>query len=137
MTCQCFRSSAISVIIILWFLAISSSTRSRHLSFGLPRFRYPSTVICNIFLVAPSLPRLCTCPNHINLFSLRNFAIGYMCAPFQIHVFISLTRLYSRLSSCPHDIKKYQLTEYVVQCQKYWMTKITQGEMFKEGGQSG
>ena len=40
-TCQCFGSSAISVVI--WFLAISSFTRSRHLSFGLPRFRFPST----------------------------------------------------------------------------------------------
>ena len=38
MTCQCFRSSAISVVI--WFLAISSFARSRHLSFGLPRFRF-------------------------------------------------------------------------------------------------
>ena len=49
MTCQCcFLSSAISVVI--WFLAVSSFTRSR-LSFGLPCFRFPSTVICNIFLV--------------------------------------------------------------------------------------
>ena len=41
--------------------------RSRRLSFGLPRFRLPSTVICNIFLVASSLSRLCTCPNHLSL----------------------------------------------------------------------
>ena len=75
--CQCFLSSAISVVI--WFLAISSFTRPRHLSFGLPRFRFPSSVICNIFLVASSLSRLCTCPNHLNLFSPRNSAIGYMC----------------------------------------------------------
>ena len=67
MTCQCFRSSAISVVI--WFLAISSFTRSRHLGFGLPRFRFPSTVICS-------------CPNHLNLFSLRNFTIGYMWGLF-------------------------------------------------------
>ena len=52
-------------------LAISSCTGSRHLTFGLPRFRFPSTVICKIFLVASSLSRLCTCPNHINVFSLR------------------------------------------------------------------
>ena len=72
MTCRCFRPSAISVVI--WFLAILSSfTRSRHLSFGLPRFRFPSTVICNIFL--------CTCPNYLNLFSLMNSAIGYICDP--------------------------------------------------------
>ena len=57
-TCQCFLSSAISVV--LWFLAISSFTRSRHLSFGLPRFRFSSTVICNIFLVASSLSCICT-----------------------------------------------------------------------------
>ena len=67
MTCQCFLSSAISVVI--WFLVISSFTRSPHLSFGLPRIRFPSTVICNIFLVASSLSHLCTCPNHLNLFS--------------------------------------------------------------------
>ena len=42
MTCQCFRSSAISVVI--WFLPISSFTRSRHLSLGLPRFRFPSVL---------------------------------------------------------------------------------------------
>ena len=78
MTCQCFLSSAISVVI--WFLAISSFTRYRHLSFGLPRFRFPSTVICNIFLVASSLSRLCTRPNHLNLFSLRNSASG-TCLP--------------------------------------------------------
>ena len=74
---QCLRSSAISVVI--WFLAISSFARSRHLSFafGLPRFLFPSTVICNIVLVASSLYLLCTCPNHLNLFSLRNSA---MCA---------------------------------------------------------
>ena len=59
MTCQCFLSSAISVI--MWFLAISSFTRSRHLSFGLPRFRFPSTVICNIFILASSLSHLRTC----------------------------------------------------------------------------
>ena len=46
MTYQCLRSSAISVVI--WCLGISSFTRSCHLSFGLPRFRFPSTVICNI-----------------------------------------------------------------------------------------
>ena len=56
MTCHCPRSSAISVVI--WFLAISSLTRSSHLSFGRPRFRFPSTVICKIFLVASSLSRL-------------------------------------------------------------------------------
>ena len=48
----CFLSSAISVII--WILAISSFTRSRHLSFGLPPFRFPSTDISYIFLVASS-----------------------------------------------------------------------------------
>ena len=85
MTCQCFRSSAISV----WFLVISSFTRSRHLSFGLPQFRIPSTVICNIFIVASYLSRLCTCPYHLNLFSLRNSAIGYMCASFQMSTFLT------------------------------------------------
>ena len=88
MTCQCLRSSAISVVI--WFLAISSFTRSR---FGLPRFLFPSTSICNIFLVASSLSLLCTCPNHLNLFSLRNSAIGYMCASFQMSTFLTWSSL--------------------------------------------
>ena len=35
--------------VVVWFLSISSFTRSRHLSFGLPRFRFRSTSICNIF----------------------------------------------------------------------------------------
>ena len=60
-----------------------SVTRSPQLRFGLPRFRLPSTVICNIFLVASSLSRLYTCPNHLNLFSQRNSAIRYMCVAFQ------------------------------------------------------
>ena len=91
MTCQCLRSSAISVVI--WFLAISSFTGSRHLSFGLPRFRFPSTVICNISLVASYLSRLFTCPNHLNLFSLRNSATGYMCASFQMSTFLTWSSL--------------------------------------------
>ena len=91
MTCQCLRSSAISVVI--WFLAISSFTRSRHLSFGLPRFLFPSTSICNMFLVASTLSLLCTCPNHLNLFSLRNYAIGYMCASFQMSTFLTWSSL--------------------------------------------
>ena len=91
MTCQCLRSSAISVVI--WFLAISSFTRSRHLSFGLPRFLFPSTSICNIFLVASSLSLLCTWPNHLNLFSLRSSAIGYMCASFQMSTFLTWSSL--------------------------------------------
>ena len=77
MTCQCFRSSAISVVI--WFLVISSSTRSRHLSFGLPRSCFPSTVTCNIFLMASSLSHLCTRPNHLNLSAVRSSAIGSVC----------------------------------------------------------
>ena len=57
-TCQCFLSSFISVVI--WFISITSFAKSRHLSVGLPRFSIPSTVICNIFLEASSLSRLCT-----------------------------------------------------------------------------
>ena len=56
-------------------------------------FRFPSTVICNIFLVASSLSRLWTCPNHLNLFSLRNSAIGYMCASFQMSTFLTWSSL--------------------------------------------
>ena len=96
MTCQCLRSSAISAVI--WFLAIPSFTRSRHLSFGLPRFRFPSTVICDPFLVhGIILSRICTSPNHLNFFSLRNPAIGYMRASFQMSIFSHM--IYSRLSS--------------------------------------
>ena len=45
-------------------------------------FAFAPTVICNIFLVASSLSRLCTCPNHLNLFSLSNCAKG-------VHVYLS------------------------------------------------
>ena len=79
MTCQCPRSSAISVVI--WFLAISSFTRSHHLSFGLLRFRFPSTVICNVFLVAPSSSRLCTCPTSSTT-SLWGIPPSGTCVPF-------------------------------------------------------
>ena len=48
MTCQCFLSSGIAVVI--WFLAISSCLRSRYLSFGLPRFRFSSSAICNVVI---------------------------------------------------------------------------------------
>ena len=96
MTCQCIRSSAISVVI--WFLAISSFTRSRHLSFGLARFRCSSTFICNIVLVASSLSRLRTCPNHLNLFSLRDSAIGYMCASFQMSTFLTWSSIFFPLA---------------------------------------
>ena len=33
------------------------------------------TAICNIFLEASSVSRICPCPNHLNVFSLRNSAI--------------------------------------------------------------
>ena len=60
--------------------------------FGLHCFRFPSTIICKyyIVLVEYSLSRLCTCPNHINLFFPRNSAIGYyMCASFQMSTFLT------------------------------------------------
>ena len=82
-------SPGLPISVVIWFQSISSFTRSPHLSFGLPRFRFPSTFICNIFLVASSLSRPCTCPNHLNLFSLRNSAIGYMCASFQMSTFLT------------------------------------------------
>ena len=96
MTCQCLRSSAISVVIS--FLAISSFARSRHLSCGLPRVLFPSTVICNICLLELSFSRLCTCPNHLNLFSVRNSVIGYMCASFQMSTFLTWSSLVFRLA---------------------------------------
>ena len=36
-----------------------------------------------------SLSRFCTHPNHLDLFSLRNPAIGYMCGSFQMSVFLT------------------------------------------------
>ena len=39
------------------------------------------------------LSRLCTCPNHLNLFSLRNSAIGYTCASFQMSTFLTWSSL--------------------------------------------
>ena len=89
MTFQCLRSSAISVVI--WFPAISSFTRSYHLSFGLPRFRFPSPVICKFFLVASSLSRLCTCPNHLNPFS--EFCHRVHVCPFQMSTFLTWSSL--------------------------------------------
>ena len=91
MTCQCFLSPANSFVI--WFLAISSFTRSRHLSFGLPRFLFPSTVICNVFIMSSffynySLSRLCTCPNHLSIFSLRNTAF-WTCVSLSIWLHFS------------------------------------------------
>ena len=72
-----------SHLIAIWFLGflaigprpISSFTRSHLLRLGLPRFCFPPTVICNIFLVASYLSRFCTCQNHLNLFSLRNVVL--------------------------------------------------------------
>ena len=68
---------------VIRFRTIYAFSRFRDLSFGLPRFRFPYTVICNIFPLASSLSRLCihvqTCTTHINLFSLRNSAFGYVC----------------------------------------------------------
>ena len=55
MTCQCFLSSAISVVI--WFLAMSSFNRCCHLSFGLSQFRFPSTVISLLYGIL-SIPAL-------------------------------------------------------------------------------
>ena len=51
-------------------------TRSRHLSFGLPRILIPSIVIYNAGPMTSYLSRLCTCQTPLDLFSLRNSAIG-------------------------------------------------------------
>ena len=95
MTCHCFLYSALSVVI--WFLgpyplspglaisALICLDFTFHLGLD--------TVICNIFLVAPSSYRLCTCPNHINLFSLRKYGIGYMCASFQMSTFLTISSI--------------------------------------------
>ena len=48
-----------------------------------------SLSFCNIFLVASSLSLLCTWPNHLNLFSLRNSVIVYRCASFQMSTFLT------------------------------------------------
>ena len=66
MTCQWFRSSAISVVI--WFLAISSFTRSLHLTRGVPRFRFPllSSVISfswrHLYLASAHVHTISTSP---------------------------------------------------------------------------
>ena len=69
----------------------SSFTRSRHLSFRLPRFCFPSTVICNIFLVSSSVSRLCTC-HTISTSSLRGILPSGTCVPL------------SRCLECSHDL---------------------------------
>ena len=85
MTCQCLRSVLchLSRHLVSGYIVFHQSC---HLSFGLPRFRFPFTVFSSTisFLVASPLARLCTCPNHLNLFSLRNSAIEYMCASHDI-----------------------------------------------------
>ena len=106
MTCQCIRSSAISVVI--WFLAVSSFTRSRHLSFGLPRFRFPPTVICNIFLVASSLSRLC--PNASQPLLSEEFRHRVDVCLFP-DVYIS-HMVYSRLSSCPPQHAHFSCVQF-------------------------
>ena len=68
---------------VTWFLAVSSFTRCRHLSYGLPPFLFPSTTTCNIVLVTSSLFRLRTRANHLHPFSHPTpplLSIGYMCA---------------------------------------------------------
>ena len=50
------------------------------------------SIYCHLFYLSRgliSLSRLCTCPNHLNLFSLRYSAIGYMCASFQVSTFLT------------------------------------------------
>ena len=90
MTCQCLRFCHLSRHLVSDHIVF---TRSRHPSFGLPRFLFPSTSICNIFLVASSLFLLCTCPNHLNLFFLRNSVIGYTCASLQMSTFLTWSSL--------------------------------------------
>ena len=51
---------------------------------------FPYTVIWNTFLVASSSSRLYTCPNHLNLFFLRNSAIMYMSS-FHMSTFLTLS----------------------------------------------
>ena len=75
--------------LLLYKLSSVFFTRSRHLNFGLPRFIFPSTTICNKFLGRSSLSRYCTCPNHIDLFSLRDSAIWHRCASFQKSTFLT------------------------------------------------
>ena len=132
MTCQCLRSSAISVVI--WFLAMSSFTRYRHLSFGLPRFCFPSTIICSIFLVASSLSLLCTCPNHLNLFSLRNSAIGYMRASFQMSTFLTWSSLVVLLAHMQYVSVawKARWLGHVMRVKGSLITTVLQGKV--EGG---
>ena len=102
MTCQCPRSSAISVVI--WFLAISSLTRSRHLSFGLPRFRFPSTDICKIFLVA-SLFIL-----HLNM-SKPSQPLPSEEFRHRVHVYVS-DMIYSHLSFYPPQHAHFNCVQF-------------------------
>ena len=41
--------------------------------------------------MASYLSRLCTYPNYLNRFSLRNSAIWYICASFQMSTFLTLS----------------------------------------------
>ena len=108
MICQCIRSSAISVVI--WFLAISSFTRSRHLRLGMPRFLFPSTSICNIFLVALYLYLLCTFPNQPSQ-SLLTEEFRHRVHVCRKDVYISHMVL-SRLYSCPTQHAHFSCVQF-------------------------
>ena len=62
---------------------------------------WPPWVKFNLLVLgASSLSRLWTCPNHLNLFSLRNSAIGNMSASFRMSssTFLTLSSLVSPLA---------------------------------------
>ena len=50
-----------------------------------------SAAICNIVFIESSLSDLCTCPIHLDLFSLRKFSF---CVSFQMSTFVTWSNLF-------------------------------------------
>ena len=90
-----------------------------HLRFGLPRFRFSSTVICNILLSASSLFCLCTSPNHLNHFP-EKFCSPQVRVCLLPDVYISHT-----VSSCLSSYQRahlFQLCNFLSFCPPFCLS---------------
>ena len=78
----------------------------------LPRCRLTSTAISNIFLGASSLSRVCTCPNRLNLFSLRNTSINYMWVTLSICIHFPHDLVLSFLLYTPPQLAHFNCVQF-------------------------
>ena len=95
MACQCCR--LLPSLLSSGLMRVLSLDLSRHLTFGLQIYILQ---MCNIVLAVLFLSPLCTCPNHLNLFCLKNSAIGYRHVCLFPDAYIS-HMVYSSFFSCP------------------------------------